>query len=72
MSMKWIPLNGKKDPAFATNLIIGWAGNDLFIKAQLTEINTKAIGREYVFKDGENEYNDATHYFVPTATPKTI
>lgn len=71
MSMKWLPLNGKKEPPFATSLIIGWIGKDYFVKAQLTEINTKPTTKEYVFKDSENEYNDATHYFIPDATPKS-
>lgn len=69
MSMKWKKL-GDFNPPFETKLIIGFKDGN-WTCAYLETIEEKADGTIYHFKDGENEYNNATHYFVPSATPKT-
>lgn len=69
--MKWIPLDGKKEPKFNYELVIlmddgGW------LAGCLKSITQDSDGKKYVFinyMDG-TEINNATHYMVPEP-PKT-
>lgn len=60
--MKWIPLDGKKDPIpgdyyLAIGLDYTWD------KLKLHEIRITATGKQYEFIDDEgNTYSNCTHY----------
>lgn len=71
--MKWIKLDGKKDPPFKQSLIaINMQG--VWDNLYLDEIRHTLDGKQYVFKDQEgNSYTDCTHYLVitnPNEKPK--
>jgi hypothetical protein len=62
MAMKWIPLDGKKEPPFEQKLIVGVEA--AWDEAYLEKIETKAYGKEYTFRKGETEITNVTHYMI--------
>ena len=60
--MKWIPLNGKKDPEF--NISYALHDGDEWFKGELTQIQTTPAGKEYNFQNKEtgDNYTGITHY----------
>lgn len=67
MAMKWIPLDGKKEPEFNVKMIIllgevGWQ------EVTLKKIESLATGKVYTFckvLDTDLEYTTASHYMIP-------
>lgn len=68
MAMKFVPLDGKKDPPFGKKLII-ICKDEYWTQAFLTKIETTDIGKSYLFNNGENKHEDATH-FMEIEPPK--
>ena len=66
--MKWKKLDDF-DPPFETKLVIGFK-DDSWREAYLESIETRSGGTTYIFKSGENTYDDATHYFIPEPPTK--
>lgn len=62
--MRWIKLDGKKEPAFHQKvLVINKSGE--WNKAWIKEINTTHEGKKYIFCTEEiTDIKDATHYMV--------
>lgn len=64
MAMKFIPLDGKKEPPASTKMIIFFKDNS-WVEAYLKRIEFTGHRKDYVFSDGlSEEYNDATHYLL--------
>lgn len=63
--MKWIELNGKKDPPFNKEILI-WYEGDWKI-ASLNEITLTANGKlyEFEFAFDQTVTTKATHYMIP-------
>lgn len=63
--MKWIELNGKKDPPFNKLLLI--VINEEWKVATLSEISMTGEGKIYEFEFGfdQSTTTEATHYFIP-------
>lgn len=70
--MKWIKLDGKKEPAFNKRVLIM---NDKgeWTDGTLSEITHKSNGKEYIFDSGTegHQFNDITHY-MEIELPKEI
>lgn len=64
--MRWIPLDGKKEPPFNIKMIILIGAN--WQEVALKKIETIATGKQYTFckvLDSDLEYNNASHYMIP-------
>jgi hypothetical protein len=67
MAMKWIPLDGKKEPPFEKKLIVGV--EDAWDEAYLEKIETRTLRKEYTFRKGEHEITGVTHYMLIDPIP---
>ena len=66
--MRWIPLDGKKEPPFEKKMIILLGGTNSWAEVNLKEIKTTFSKKEYIFyhaQDIEQEYTTASHYMIP-------
>lgn len=71
MAMKFIPLDGKKQPDFNERVIISFEDGS-WAEAWLAAVTETEDGKTYVFKgtdEQETEHNNATHYLI-VAPPK--
>lgn len=69
--MRWIELNGKKDPPFDQKILISIQNH--WHEAELKKIETTLTGTYYTFcktGDSEVEYMNASHFAIPEP-PKT-
>lgn len=75
---KWIPLDGKKEPPSSTKLAL-WLVHpkgksdekpiEYWDYGYLTGIEFEGDVKQYVFKSGDNEIREATH-FMEISKPK--
>lgn len=62
MALKWIPLDGKKDPQVGKRYVVVNKRGE-WDKMGLEEIKITSSGKTYVFHDLEGSmYTDMTHY----------
>jgi hypothetical protein len=71
--MKWIPLDGKKEPNFDVKMIILLSGTMSWAEVYLKKIEIASSGKEYTFAqagDSDLEFTSASHFMIPEL-PKT-
>lgn len=67
MALKWIPLDGKKDPIPGKHYVVKNKGN-FWDKMKLIQISLTEEGKAYEFSDYEgNRYLDCTYYMDITS-----
>lgn len=65
MAMKWIPLDGKKEPDFNERVLMMNAKGE-WDSGCLSEIITTEKGKKYLFNadDEGHQWTDITHYMI--------
>lgn len=67
---KWQVLGGKQEPPFDEKVVI-WIpvkanADGYWQEAWLDEVVEKASGKTYIFKNGDNTYENASHFILLT------